>query len=106
MLARWYGASLATGQTIRDVAGMAGAHRSGERRGVLAAAANGSNGAAPSPAICCRSKIRPPDGRRARRSMRRKADKTQPMETLMNKHLVSSAADGAVNVRELVTRAA
>ena len=32
-LARWYGSALATGQTIRDVPGMARTHRGGERGG-------------------------------------------------------------------------
>ena len=52
-LARWYGASLATGQTIARRPGMAGAHRGGERRRACSRRrASGSTAAARSPAFC------------------------------------------------------
>ena len=97
-LARWYGSSLATGQTIARRAGLAGAHRGGDRRRrcIGGGQATGSTGAAPSPAILTH-----------RRAARRPDAAAKPMlrgNALMNQRMAPPAPPtSAVNVREIVS---
>ena len=79
MLARWYGASLATGQTIQRRAGMAGAHRGDDgRRRSSPRRASGSTPSAPSPAICCRPNPSRPEDAQPRRAPQRGAREETP----------------------------